>query len=540
MKRYLANWTLFLLLAAGVAGWFVWDLYREGGTPVVEAVPLRERSLVADEAVVWEAPRVLPEMAEPEAEVAVAVEWPEGAVEGELLLMFGSDEELREFLRQARREGWGIDVEPVLRTVRLRGLDSAGVRRLREIAGDAVPAFNPYVLSPDVPPMEEMGEGYEGFGEGVLDWLGIPKENADWGKGVKVAVLDTGLAEHPALAHLKVSELSLLTVDARRNGVGTHGTAVASLLAGDGAGIRGVAPGAEILSVQVLDANGVGSGFDLARGIVAAVDAGANPIVLSLGTPIHSDVLQAAVNYAMERGVIAVAAAGNEGAGQLLFPAGYPGVISVGAVDARGKYLPFSNRGTGLSISAPGFQMNAAAGADGTFLFSGTSGAAPLVGGMVAGLLSEEPHLTAAEVKEVLVRYSDDAGPPGQDGYYGEGRMNPRRILRRKEPDILDVAIADHFLGGGAIPEVTVTVQNLGTVPAGNVFLEISIDDRKQTTQLGQIAVNGIASKTVSLAPFFRADTEGVIVYSRVFIPGMKDDEPLNDWNRTRVERRRN
>lgn len=532
MRKNLRNWVFVLGIAGGVAGWALWDLYRESGPPEV----------------VWGEPRVVAVEShyEPRAEMKPAmvvtpeamdsvladVAWPAGAVEGELLVTFGSDAELLEFIRKAREAGLEFDVEGVLRVVRLRGLDLEKARIARELAGNAVLSLNPYVLSPDVPALDPEGGNYIGFGGNALEWLGIPEDNANWGKGVKVAVLDTGLAEHPSLGHLQASVLSLLSDEAKKGGVGVHGTAVASLVAGNSDGVRGVAPGVDLLSIQVLDASGAGNGFDLARGIIAAVDAGANPIVMSLGTPAHSEVLLAAVNYALERGVITIASAGNEGAGQLLFPARYPGVISVGAVDATGRHLPFSNRGETLTVSAPGFGLTAASGQTGDFSFSGTSAAAPLVGGMVAEMLSQDPTLTVTGAISLLQRYSDDAGPPGQDGYYGAGTVNPKRLFQRKTLGIVNVAVTGHFIQG---EEVSVTVQNRGTEPVGNVYLNIAISGGSETTSLGRLEVGDVASRAISLKPFFSAGATTVDISSRVFIPGIADAAPSDDTYFSRI-----
>jgi thermitase len=120
---------------------------------------------------------------------------------------------------------------------------------------------------------------------------------------------------------------------------------MATLIAGRDAGNGGVAPASELMDYRVADATGVANVGLVAQGILQAVDAGARIINISLGTSADSRMLRDAVAYAISRGVVVVAAAGNEQATRLAYPAGYEGVISVAAVDAQGRQAYFSNAG---------------------------------------------------------------------------------------------------------------------------------------------------------------------------------------------------
>jgi hypothetical protein len=538
MAKISHKWPLLILLAGGLAGGALWWFQLDEAVPVVESMeplqwprggvePVREPSFATLE----EAEKVFVAVDE------IVVEWPEGTVNGELVLSFRSQAELERFMREARRRGLQFDVEALLGIIRLRQLTPAQAREVREIAGDALLSYNPYVLSPDVPPLDDGSfRHYRPFGDRALDWLGVPQDNADWGRGVKVAVLDTGLAEHPALAHLKATQMSLISEQDQQAGVGFHGTAVTSIIAGDGEGIRGIAPGVDVLSIQVLDAGGVGTGYELARGILAAVDAGASVINLSLGTTVHSQFLYDAVNYAMEQNVVVIASAGNGGDGQLLFPARYPGVVAVGAVDATNQHVAFSNRGHELNIAAPGFGVTAA-GADGSsFSFTGTSGSTPFVTGAVAALLSLEPHLSPAQAASVILAHTNDAGPPGPDGYFGEGIMDMGRVLRRAEPGIIDVAIGDHHLDmrSGA-PVLYVSVQNRGTEAVGNVFLEVNLNGRSETALLGRLGVGEVTHRELPLGAVLETGAAAA-VSSRVSIPGVADAFEGNNSLNSRVQ----
>ncbi|MGY8688851.1 MAG: S8 family serine peptidase, partial [Verrucomicrobiales bacterium] len=129
-----------------------------------------------------------------------------------------------------------------------------------------------------------------------------------------------------------------------------HGTAVASVAAGTHAAAPGVAPAAQVLSFRVADSDGNSDSFTLAQGILAAAEAGADVINISLGSTGDSGVVEEAVNKAMAAGSTIVAAAGNNGADSLSYPAAYEGVISVGSVDAAGQHLDFSNTAESLNI----------------------------------------------------------------------------------------------------------------------------------------------------------------------------------------------
>jgi len=172
--------------------------------------------------------------------------------------------------------------------------------------------------------------------------------------------------------------------------------------------------------------------FSISQGIYAAVDKGAQIINISLGGYATSPLLTDAVDYALAANVAIVAAAGNDQAAQLTWPAAYSGVVSVGAVDAVGKQAIFSNSGPQLQLTAPGYAI-ATAGAGGSRVsFSGTSASAPVASGAIAALLSTTPGLNALQAADLLAVYSDDHGPSGTDPDYGRGTLNLDRALRRE------------------------------------------------------------------------------------------------------------
>jgi hypothetical protein len=254
-----------------------------------------------------------------------------------------------------------------------------------------------------------------------------------WGRGVTIAVLDGGVLNDAAFD----SRLRQLDIGYGTIGGGTdsaHATSVAALAAGASADARGVAPAASLLSIRVTSADGSGDVFSVAHGIYTAVDAGAKIINVSLGGYATSGVLADAVDYALSANVAVVAAAGNDQAAQLVWPAAYPGVVSVGATDASGKQALFSNSGASLQLTAPGYAIKTVGGGGARVFFSGTSASAPVVSGAIAALVSTSPGLTALQAADLLATYSTDSGPSGPDPDYGRGTVNLDHALRRSIP----------------------------------------------------------------------------------------------------------
>lgn len=267
-----------------------------------------------------------------------------------------------------------------------------------------------------------------GSGQWWLDALDVP---AAWaatkGAGVTVAIVDSGVdGSHPDLAGAVQTGADY----AQAIGPGEHATGMASLVAGRGVdgGVLGVAPESRVLSVQVL-AEGRPQAADadhdpVARGIRYAVDHGAGVISLSLGsvelqprlgTPAQDD----AVQYALAHGVVVVAAAGNGGdVGSVVsYPAGYPGVIVVGALDRSGGVAPFSTRNWTTTVAAPGVDISAAVPGGGYATGDGTSQATALVSGVVALIRSAAPQLSPLQVRALLVSTASGHGWTTGRGY---------------------------------------------------------------------------------------------------------------------------
>ncbi|MCB9682945.1 MAG: S8 family serine peptidase [Alphaproteobacteria bacterium] len=270
-----------------------------------------------------------------------------------------------------------------------------------------------------------------------LDAMGAP---AGWratpgGKGVIVAVIDTGVTAVADLDPARVlpgrSFVPGASTAADDNGHGTHVAGTIAQTTNNGIGCAGVAPYATILPVKVLSGSGSGSSAQVAAGIDWAVDQGAQVINLSLGSGLYSAVIHVAVRKARRAGVVVVAAAGNDGRERVSWPGALHEVIGVAAVGPDGAPAPYSNRGKGVDIAAPGgdkrtpgggvLQDTVVPGGGHDYLeFQGTSMATPHVAGAAAVLLSTG-ILDAAGVETALLVGADG---DAWDKALGFGRLD--------------------------------------------------------------------------------------------------------------------
>ncbi len=382
----------------------------------------------------------------------------------EAVLTFKDDAALRRFL--ARTAAAGVTITgrlDGLRTVRVQ-FDSfeALARALGPLAGDlAAVGANALVGFPLLPAKENRAAVDQvPFGNDTLAFLGARGDRSAWGRGTTIAILDSGVAPDATFGSSRLRTLDIGLGTAPGTGVNDgHGTGVAALAAGAAPDAPGVAPGADLLSIRVTDATGVSDLFTISRAIVAAVDAGARVVNISLGGYATGPVLDAAIAYATSRGVLLVAAAGNDQAARLAWPAADPRVLSVGAVDKAEQQVSFSNSGAQLQLTAPGYGVQTAW-LDGARVYvDGTSASAPLVAGAVAAVLSQNPALTPAQAAALLVATANDTGAPGADPAYGRGILNLGTALNASDSAYVDTAVAAHHYDAAA-GQMRFTVQN--------------------------------------------------------------------------------
>jgi subtilisin family serine protease len=460
----------------------------------------------------------------------------------DVVVGFSSPEKAAAFALEAPARGIDvIDESGPLATLRIRLRNpSKAAKMLDDWKKDTEMEWNQPVSAPPLPRPEYL-EGEKGFAGEAADWMDVPEDRSEWGRGVKVAVLDSGVdGNHPSLTDAKLSSIDLVGGSNGPDGAYLgHGTAIASLIAGTVDGSLGIAPEAEILSIRVLDGEGSGDSFTVARGIVEAADRGADVINLSLGSDTSSQVLQNAVNYAREKGALVVAAVGNDGTRGVTFPARYEGVIGVTSVDAKGRQSAFANYGEGVDIAAPGVEVYTAWSGDDLVSFSGTSSSAGFVSGALAAEISRNPGMTSDQVVDLLYDYANEAEKPGPDILTGKGILNVGRIENRKVDGIQDAAVVGYYfdpaeLKGGTTPFL-VNVQNQGTAWLNGVSLEVEYGGLSRNFLLGSLDPGEVHSEKLFLDAASAADAEGVSIKSKVTLSSGRDAKPVNDVRTSRI-----
>jgi subtilisin family serine protease len=173
--------------------------------------------------------------------------------------------------------------------------------------------------------------------------------------------VDSGVdLDHPDLKGRLTNGYNVLENNQFPDDDNGHGTHVAGIIASETnnkEGVAGITWYNKIMPIKALGAEGYGTSFDVAKGIIWAVDHGASVINLSLGNYQHSSLLKEAIDYAYDHNVVLIASAGNDNTSQTSFPASYPEVLGVAALSYTGGRAPFSNNGDYIDITAPGVQI---------------------------------------------------------------------------------------------------------------------------------------------------------------------------------------
>ncbi len=253
--------------------------------------------------------------------------------------------------------------------------------------------------------------------------------------GVKVAILDTGIDQN----HEDVSSKIVLNKDFTGSasgyddmfGHGTHVSGIVAAVTDSGKGVAGGCPACLLINGKVLNDSGSGVYSWIAGGITWATDNGAKVINMSLGGSVKSTTLERAVNYAWNKGVVVVAAAGNSANPSKTYPAAYTNVIAVAATNNRDQKASFSSYGAKwVDVAAPGenifstfpfhpYKLNKALGYD---YGSGTSMATPMVSA-VAALIWSTPYATSNSAVRVRLESTADH-ISGTGTYWSSGRVN--------------------------------------------------------------------------------------------------------------------
>jgi len=313
------------------------------------------------------------------------------------------------------------------------------------------------------------------------------------GKGVIVAVIDTGVSKVADLTDTKfVPGFNFLSNNDNAADDHGHGTHVAGTIAqstNNKVGVAGVAYGATIMPLKVLSARGSGSVAGIAQAIRWAADHGANVINMSLGGPTRMGTMGAAVKYARDKGVVIVAAAGNDGHGRVGYPAAYPGVVAVAATQFDESTTFYSNWGKEIDVAAPGGNTREDRNGDGKpdgvlqhtivpgqtsktdyLWFMGTSMASPHVAGVTALIMGAGVRKPDA-VEEILLgtarKPKADSQADGRvDDHYGAGIVDASAALKKtrdgRGAGELGLAGAVALLGISLMRRRGIAVERLG------------------------------------------------------------------------------
>ncbi len=255
----------------------------------------------------------------------------------------------------------------------------------------------------------------------------------------RLGIIDSGIAlEHETLAGATIEQRSFLSNSQQRNL--DHGTAVASLLVGNSPALQGMATNASLVAAEAFFEEGELGLISTSYQLVQAMDWLSGEDVLAINMSLAgpaNQVLERAVSLVIERNILVVAAAGNDGPTSApRFPAAYPGVIAVTAIDRGDRAYLRAVRGDHLDFAAPGVELSVAD-AQGPALYrsrSGTSFAAPFVTALVVHYRQRHPEASAAELIEWMQADVIDLGAPGRDPVFGWGLAGASLLTKSKEP----------------------------------------------------------------------------------------------------------
>jgi len=455
-----------------------------------------------------------------------------GAIPGQRALVFADRAALERFLARAgdRISVLGrIDALNALRIGFLNYDDLAGLLDGTEESSMIFPAYLPD------PETGTVQAGAQAMGNRLLEWLGITEDNSTWGAGIRIAVLDTGIASHSSF-NSSIWSINLVDLPGDLRDWNGHGTAVASLIIGNDSRTPGVAPGADVISVRIADDGGRSDSFLIAQGILAAVDAGAQVINISLGSAGDSTLVRNAIAYANANGAVIVASAGNDGLNRVSYPAANTNVIAVGAVDAAGSHLQFSNSGA-ITAAAPGYAVNAAWPGDQAVSFTGTSGSSPIFAAAIVAVMSRT-GLNAEQASIRLLSTLNEGGAPGNDPYLGGGTLDVGRAIAADTRGIYDIALASHWVVPptelNPYPQLQVVVQNRGTETVTNSTVSVNFGSGERFYNITALTPNAIQTVSVPLPASSYTSGQPLNFNSMVRLNGLYPD--IKTSNNQRIE----
>lgn len=324
---------------------------------------------------------------------------------------------------------------------------------------------------------------------------------------VILAVVDTGVdLAHPDLAGRLLPGYNFVSNTSDPTDDNGHGTAVSGTAAAtgnNGVGVAGLAWNCQILPVKVLDASGSGSYSAVAQGITYAADHGARIINLSLGGPSASSTLQSAIDYAWSKGVVVIAAAGNNGNSQPSYPGACNHVIAVSALQSNDTLPSWSSYGSYVSLAAPGVGIWTCC-TNATYVsWSGTSFSSPIVAGVATLVASVNPALSNAQITSILKSTATDLGTVGYDIYYGYGRVNANNAVLAANggpppPDTQP-------------PSVAITSPRSGSLLSGSASIVVSASDNTGVVKTECYVDGALIGSSTSASTAFLWDSASVV-----------------------------
>jgi len=277
-----------------------------------------------------------------------------------------------------------------------------------------------------------------------LDRIHAPELQEQGMSPVRVAIIDTGIdTTHPDLAHQIINTINIFGTSTMTDiqGHGTHTAGIIAAKPNPQTQTRGICPTCQIIAIKAINDDGYGSDVTVAQGIDDAITAGAKVINLSIGSVNDAPVIKAAIERALAADINVVAAAGNndQSPGKVVFPAAYPGVISVTAIDKNNAIAPFAQNNPGIDIVAPGIEiLSTSPFGNGYSIEQGTSTAAPQVTATVALIRALRPDFSAQQTQELLLAHTMDLGDPGYDTTFGHGLLHVDNVIKAaQQPDVL-------------------------------------------------------------------------------------------------------
>jgi len=343
---------------------------------------------------------------------------------------------------------------------------------------------------------------------------------------ILVAVIDTGIDyNHPDLQDnyvpLGYDWINDDNDPMDDEGHGTHCAGIIAASINNSIGIAGLAQ-VRIMAEKGLNSTGYGTTEALASSIIHAVDQGANILSMSWGSYFNSTLMYEAIRYAYERGVLLVAAAGNEDTSAKLFPAAFKEVIGVTATNEADRLASFSNYGYWVELAAPGVDIYSTYPHNSYVSASGTSMACPHVAGVAALTWSKFPNKTRDWIRLRLRYTTVDLGEPSFDDSFGYGRINAQAAVEQAVP-IHDMAIYHSnyppYVEPGNVGVINVSVINFGESIENDVQINLWVNNELADSQ-NLTSISPSESLTLSLS--FTPQTRGWynITISIVAVPG--------------------